>query len=213
MIEKNIIEVKSGICGNIENVFLSQGEEARGLVVLFPGNEYRCDTTLLHYARNVSLQQGYDVLCLNYSHHVTNMPFDRSKIDEVIRDSHSAVKKVLGSRRYDKTVFISKSLGSVVAGEVAKIVGYMNVFHIFLTPIPKAIPQIISSHGMVIVGTCDKLFLQEHIDTVSPYVNVCMQVIEGANHGLEIPQDFETSLEILNKVAKLIRDFIMISHA
>ena len=169
-------------------------------VVLFPGDHYRCDAPLLYYARMVSLQRGADVLCLEYGHQVARVALRGGQdMDQIACESAQAVQRfVRDSHR--RLVFISKSLGTWVAGAVARRCR-LSVTHIFLTPVSGAIQAMIQDGGTVIVGKDDPVFDEIHLGQIVGVDGLDVRVIPGANHGLLIPADYQGSLDALRTVA------------
>lgn len=52
-----------------------------------------------------------------------------------MKEAKEAVEICL-SNGYKNIYFISKSLGTVIAGEISKYIGYDKINNLFLTPIP-----------------------------------------------------------------------------
>lgn len=207
MIKKSYITIKSSWGHEINHLFLSHEPKSESLVILFPGAGYSCDKPLLHYARKVALLLGCDVLSLEYGYVKTNEGFKPEFIQPIIKETQEAIQECL-AKQYKKIYFISKSLGTSVAGEISKAIGYDKVENLFLTPIKHTIPHIINSKCIVVVGDQDKLFPKESIDEIRKYKLVDTHVISEANHSLETEDSYRRSLEILNTVAMLYEKFI-----
>ena len=208
MIKKSYITVKSSWGHHISNLFLTQEPKSESIVILFPGGDYSCDKPLLHYARKATLLSGCDVLSLEYGYFKTNNSFKGELFEQTLKEAKEAAELCL-SNGYKNIYFISKSLGTVIAGEISKYIGYDKINNLFLTPIPSTIPYIVDSKCAVVVGSKDKFFSKEEIDKVKKYPQVELRIIEGAAHSLEIDEDYMKSLEILIIVTKLCEDFIM----
>ncbi len=67
----------------------------------------------------------------------------------------------------DEVVFISKSMGTVVAGEVDGK-RQLPVKHIFLTSVIETVPFINSTDRIVIYGSADSLFGDEALQQIAP---------------------------------------------
>lgn len=82
-----------------------------------------------------------------------------------------------------------------------------NPKHIFLTPWPECIEGIQETQSMVVVGTNDDGFRQEHIDQISNNNKANMKIIEGANHDLE-KDNYDESIKLLLDISNYIYEFI-----
>lgn len=207
MINESYVKVKSFWGHNIENLLLTHSPKTDSLVVLFPGGDYSCDRPLLHYARKAALLSGCDVLSLEYGYFKTDNSFKVEFLEDIIKESNEAVQLCL-SNSYKNINFISKSIGTAVAGEISKSMGYDKVNNLFLTPISHTLPHIINSNCTVVVGTRDKFFTQENIDTISLYPSVGLHLVENAGHSLELNNDYVKSLDILREIADLCAGFV-----
>jgi hypothetical protein len=128
------------------------------LVVLFPGKNYSCEKPSLHYAGNSAIQSGFDLMVLEYGYQAARTILDINDLPRVIEESEESIQRILSI--YDKVIFISKSLGTIVAGEVHRRLG-VPIKHIYLTPIKDTIHYINKSDGLVIYGTKDEMFNNE----------------------------------------------------
>jgi hypothetical protein len=66
----------------------------------------------------------------------------------------------------------------------------------------------IHPHSLFIIGTADKFYkpdILKHLENVTKGRAV---VIEGANHGLEIPDDISKSLMALNQIVQALQEFL-----
>ncbi len=207
MISKSYITVKSSWGNDINNLFLSHDTKSESIVILFPGADYNCDKPLLHYARKATLLSGCDVLNLEYGYFKANNSFRRESLEEIIKESNEAIQLCL-SNSYKNIYFISKSLGTLIAGEISKLIGSDKINNLFLTPIEDTIPHIISSKCTVVIGENDRSFPKENIDKISIYPSVELYIIDNATHSLEIDNDYVESLEILSEVTNLCVRFV-----
>lgn len=92
------------------------------IAVLFPGIGYTADKPLLHYARRIALDQGYEILISAYSGFPEKVKGDRSKMEKsfhiALKQSEDMLSKVDLSG-YDDILFIGKSIGTIVAAKIA----------------------------------------------------------------------------------------------
>ncbi|MGG4345701.1 alpha/beta hydrolase [Paenibacillus lautus] len=179
-------------------------EENSKLVVLFPGKNYPCDKPSLHFAGTSAIQSGFDLLVLEYGYQAARTNLDINDLQRVIEDSQESVQRIIG--KYNQVVFISKSLGTIIAGEVHEKLD-IPVKHLFLTPIKDTIHYINKFNGLVVYGTKDEVFNNELANQIN--IDKVRKVIEipNANHGLET-NNVEESIEILSKLVRIYMDFL-----
>lgn len=207
MIKESFIKVKSSWGHDINNLFLTQTLKSDSIVILFPGAGYSCERPLLHYARKAALLSGCDVLSLEYGYFKTNNSFRLEYLEQTIQEAYEAVQVAL-SNTYKRIFFISKSLGTSVAGNISELLGYDIINNMFLTPTSHTIPHIIKSKCTVVAGTNDKFFSKENIDLIATYSSVKLHIINDATHSLEVDDDCMKSIEILKDVTRLCMDFV-----
>ncbi|MBC8061648.1 MAG: alpha/beta hydrolase [Clostridiaceae bacterium] len=205
--KKSFVKVKSSWGHDINNTLLSQPIKSDSIVILFPGGTYSCDKPLLHYAKKVSSLLGCDVLSLEYGYYKLDKSFNPEFINSIIEESLVAIKLVL-SNNYNNIYFISKSLGTEIAGEISKKLGYNKIKNLFLTPIPNSITHIENSKCIVVVGTNDQVISKEVVFKLGTNPLVDLKIIEGAVHSLEIEDDYIKSLDILKEITGLYTSFI-----
>ncbi|HWI62280.1 MAG TPA: hypothetical protein VNT75_10615 [Symbiobacteriaceae bacterium] len=201
MISKALIDVQTewGVARSTLHV---HAEPAARLAVLFPGNGYQCDAPLLWYTRKAALLAGCDTLSLAYGY-----PLDPAKpmpeqVSCLAREASQAISQVL-KPSYGSLLFISKSLGTVVAGEVAGQAGGLPVTHLFLTPLGATIPFLRQSQGVMVSGTADKWFGDSCRTQVRNLSGLELVEVPGAGHSLELDGDLPGSLQILSQVCEI----------
>lgn len=190
----------------ISKLYYQQNQD-NSLVVIFPDENYNADKPLLYYARKAALSEGNDVLCISYKRRLTWRDMGIYTVDLEADSSTDAVKRCL-KKTYKNIYFISKGIGTEVAGVVSNRLGYEKIRSIFLTPTNYAIKHIVNSRSLVVVGTKDSIFTPDCIDKIQGHKNVEVISIEDANHCLEVPGDIERSLEILEHMVEVYMSFL-----
>ena len=143
-------------------------------------------------------------MILEYGYQAARTDLDVNELQRVIEDSHESVQRIIS--KYKQVVFISKSIGTIVAGEVhGKL--EIPIKHLFLTPIKDTIHYINKFNGLVVYGTKDEVFSKELANQIN--IDKAREVIEipNANHGLET-QNVEESIEILSKLVRIYMEFL-----
>jgi hypothetical protein len=184
-----------------------QQNQGSSLVVIFPDEGYSSDRPLLYYARKVALLEGHDVICISYKRRLTWRDMGLCTID-LEADSITDIVKERLSKAYKSIYFISKGIGTEVAGVVAGRLGYEKVKSIYLTPTNYAVKHIVNSKGIVILGTKDDIFTQDCIGKIEEYKNLKIISVKDADRYLENSQDIINTIEILGEMISIYTSFL-----
>ncbi|WP_438349959.1 alpha/beta hydrolase [Paenibacillus sp. FA6] len=198
-----LIRVPSFWGTELNQKHISVQERNRKLVVLFPGRNYSCELPLLYYAGNTALQLDYDLLILEYGYQAARMSLDLNDLPKVIDECFESIKII--ANNYDQVIFISKSLGTIIAGEVHRRL-QVQINHIFLTPLVETIEFINTTNGIVIFGSKDPLFIVESVRQIESSQRIIE--IPNADHGLETG-NVEENLSILIFIVKTYKEILI----
>ena len=178
--------------------------EEKNLIVLFPGAGYTVNSPLLYYAEFKYYVKGYKSLKINYGDCLKKeKPFS-----DIIEDTKKFVLnqvKEVDFSIYDDILFVSKSFGTVIAGWLEETLNKNNIRHIYLTPINDTLEFIKKDKNIsiVVAGTkdtfLDKNILTEHCGREK----IKLELIEDADHGLEITGDMNINIDILKRIVEL----------
>ncbi|TVX96327.1 alpha/beta hydrolase [Cohnella terricola] len=199
-----IIGVPSNWGTELKQKHITVLERNHRLVVLFPGRNYPCEMPALYYAGNTAIQYQYDLLILEYGYQAARSHLDLQDLPRVIDECSESIQRIVD--RYDEVVFISKSLGTVVAGEVhCKL--QRPIRHLFLTPLIETIPFINRSCGIVIYGSNDPFFKPEDAGRIDLSGDIRRIEIPNADHAFETG-DVQENIAILQRLAKTYGEFL-----
>lgn len=176
----------------------TQGSDT--LVVFLPGQNYSCELPVLHYAVQSAIEQGLDVLLMEYGFQSARVALEREQRSILEEEVLETVQHY--SEGYDKLVFVSKSLGTLLAGYVSQHIEAPHLSHLYLTPLDGTLDYILRSSGLVIYGTKDSLFSEESRAKLETHVSDQLDIIKiaDAGHGLEVT-DVRRSVEHLSQLA------------
>ncbi|QAA32630.1 hypothetical protein [Clostridium manihotivorum] len=177
--------------------------ENKKIVVLFPGAKYSTDCPLLYYAGFKFEVRGYAKLAISYG----DLLKQDILIDECIEDIKNLTLiqlQQLDLSKYDDIVFVSKSLGTVVAGWVEEKL-CIKVRHIYLTPVEETLPYIQHEKDIitVVAGTKDKHLSIDILKDHCLKENIYLKQIDGAGHRLEVWGEMDKNIQILKEVVDL----------
>ena len=179
------------------------------LVLLFPGFGYGPDKPLLHYAAKCAKAWGFDVAAVHYSwldSDETHSLQERTEnsLNGAVKDALQVLKEADG---YRKMIFVSKSFGTFVAGEVQKILEKQgaDIYQIFLTPLPMTYDWYMKGQECIsVTGLEDPLMTSEARNQMKMDPKVEFLVAEGCNQSMEDPDDPVRSAEVLCQITELM---------
>lgn len=170
------------------------------LLIIFPGVGYGLDSPLLYFADFVYETKGFDRIHMNYQNIFANKELSLEEKLQKVREYILEQVKDTNFDSYDEVVFLSKSVGSVEAGILAKRLN-LEVVQVFITPIEEAISYC-KENSIVVIGTQDKAY--------ELYKNHCDEnkmkalYVEDANHSLEVDGQPYESIDVLKSVMRFI---------
>ena len=192
------------------------------LVVVFPGIGYTSDRPLLYYARKVAEKSGYDecrILEYNFSY-----KGDLRRDKETYRRACNRVCKSTDESlpgtdwiKYDKILFISKSLGTIAAASYEN--GLKKIYnkevsdyalpplkHIFFTPLEQTFKNPVQN-AIGFIGTADNWSKLDRIIRAANKQYIPISVYERANHSLETG-DMNEDLDNLKDIMAVCEGYL-----
>ena len=93
-------------------------------MILFPGIEYHCDKPILYYGKKIAVMNGYtDCISLSYSYDGKNLRGNAAEMEKAFNSLYEQAEKQLDGvkfNQYDEILFVSKSIGTVIAVAYAR---------------------------------------------------------------------------------------------
>lgn len=189
--------------------------ESKGIVmskiaVYFPGIGYHCDKPLLYYSRSIACKLGYeDSRNVNYTYNAGNIRGNEKKMKEAYEalflQAEAELADIVWSD-YDDVLFISKSIGTIIAASYATKYGLKRAKHILYTPLAQTF-LFAPNNAIAFIGTADPWSNTDEIIQLSNTNNIPLTVYDNCNHSLEC-NDTLKNLEIIKDVMQRTRDFI-----
>lgn len=158
------------------------------IAVFFPGIGYHCDKPLLYYSRSIAHGLGYDnSKNVDYTYNARNIRGDEGKMNEaynaLFSQAESELKDIFWSE-YDDVLFVSKSIGTIIATSYAKKYGLAHTRHILYTPLVQTF-LFAPAHAIGFIGTADPWSDTDEIIRLSKSNHIPLTVYDGCNHSLE----------------------------
>ena len=208
MIERSLIKIDSKYINENDIQFLKHQNQSNNLIVIFPGGDNSTDVPTLHYARKAALLNGCDVLSLKYGVPPSKLDFkDKDIYMTLIEECFTAINRV-NFRDYEKIIFISKSIGNLIAIDVDNKYFNSEVTHIFYTPVEALIDKIQYQNCIVFTGDKDKFIKKESISLLKKRTNTEVYQFPNAVHSLEVNDDITESFRILESVTKILSEYL-----
>lgn len=180
--------------------------ESKKVLVLFPGKRYSCELPLLYLAGCVYRDAGYDVIPLVYPE-LEFQGHPGKEVYEAVMKSVLAQVRKAKINSYSEAVFISKSMGTVTAGELEGKVK-IPVRQIYLTPLEETLPYMKGKKNItaVVQGTADKWFDPKALQKFCAQEGLRLVRFRDVGHRLEAPDDIQRTLKIFAKTAALYQE-------
>lgn len=176
-----------------------------GLVVLFPGVRYSVECPLLYYAGLKYELMGFEKVGIS-SYRVD---IEGKTYEQYAGEAKQNVKKQLKHidfSQYEQIVFVSKSMGTVLAPWVEEELGLSNVSHVFLTPLNLTLPYLTRERDirLIVAGTADKNVNQDKLREICRKYSLPLRLVKRVGHRLETNRSIEKNIDILKAVIKEI---------
>lgn len=179
------------------------------LAVFFPGVGYHLDKPLLYYSKKLAVEAGYEIKELPYSGFPTGIKGDKDKMRQVFESGLSQTEDMLKDvdfSIYEDVVFISKSLGSVIAGAYAKK-HELRPRMIVYTPVAQSFDYLWEYCGEVFHGSNDAWVSTNIVKEGCNSLRLPLHVIKDANHSLETGEVM-ADLVYISEVMRLTADIL-----
>jgi hypothetical protein len=199
----------------VPNTLIAQSTPSRHLGIVLPGYRYSAEMAPLYYAGCILLNQGADLLRIEYAYYRTDfLKQPESEQDKRIsNDVFATCRAALFQRSYEKITLVGKSLGTIAMGHLLADPLFQVATCIWLTPlltiewlrsrIEEARPR-----SLFVMGTADRFYKPEILKGLEHITGGRSVVLEGVNHALEMPGDIPASLKVLNQIVQALQEFL-----
>lgn len=184
------------------------------IAVYFPGIGYHCDKPLLYYSRNIACELGYiNYRNVSYTYHAKNIRGNEDKMKEAYEALFSQTEAELADivwAEYNDVLFISKSIGTIIATSYAEKYQLKSTRHILYTPLSQTY-LFAPDHAIGFIGTADPWSDTDEIIQLSNANHIPMVIYEGCNHSLECADTLK-NIENLKDIMQRTMDFCKETH-
>ncbi|MBD5445568.1 MAG: alpha/beta hydrolase [Lachnospiraceae bacterium] len=179
------------------------------IAVYFPGIGYHCDKPLLYYSRSIANKLGYEnSRNVNYTYNAGNIRGNEEKMKETYEILFSQAEAELAEivwSEYEDVLFISKSIGTIIATSYSQKYSLKHARHILYTPLAQTF-LFAPNKAIGFIGTADPWSDTDEIIQLSDTNHIPLTVYDGCNHSLECNDTFK-NLEILKDVMQRTMEF------
>ena len=179
------------------------------IAVYFPGIGYHCDKPLLYYSRNAACELGYEnYKNVAYTYKAGNIRGNEEKMKEAYETLFLQTEAELADfvwSDYDDVLFVSKSIGTIIAASYAEKYNLKCIKHILYTPLAQTY-LFAPSHAIGFIGTADPWSDTAEIIRLSKANQIPLTVYKGCNHSLEC-KDTLKNLENLKDIMQRTVNF------
>jgi predicted alpha/beta-hydrolase family hydrolase len=200
----------------VPNRFIRPRGAIDKLAMLLPGFGYTCDMPLFYYAENLLTELGWDILRVEYGY--SSDPEFREAPDAERRrwlfaDAEAVWRAGLAQRSYAEVALIGKSLGTRAMGHLLPADGAAKDMRaVWLTPLlsDAGLCDEIEQRGvpsLFVIGAADPEYDPTALDRLTKATGGAAMVVDGADHGLDIPGNPVASVHELERVMAAMTRF------
>lgn len=182
--------------------------EEKKIAILFPGIGYHVDKPLLYYAGKLARNYNYEVVPVPYTGFEAGIKGNARKMEQAFLSAMEQAEKILletDFSQYNRILFISKSVGTVVASAYAKE-HEIDARHILYTPV-EATFGFLEQEGIIFHGTADPWVETDIVEKACEQKKLPLYIFEDANHSMETG-NVSTDLENMRKIMKITEKYM-----
>lgn len=199
----------------VDNTFIRQPGQVAHLGIILPGYHYQVEMPSLHFAGQILLERGADVLFVEYAYYRTDYrsrTFDEQG-DWLSSDVRAACEVALAQRPYERITLVGKSLGTLAMSHLLTESRFQTAQCVWLTPLLafESLRHRISKTrppSLFIIGTADQNYSPEYLAEVESATQGRSLVLPDVEHSLEVQGNVRRSLEALQAIVGAMQEFI-----
>ena len=177
------------------------------IACLFPGIGYTCDKPLMYYSSKMLTGLGWKVVPVSYGGFPSGVKGNAKKMKkcaEMALDQAEDILKDVAWHQYESVLFISKSVGTVVAGAYAQK-HHIACRHVLFTPVEATfsfgIRDAIAFHG-----TSDPWVESDFVRESCSREGLTLYITEKTNHSLETG-NVDADIETLKNTMRIVKEY------
>ena len=182
-------------------------KDSKKIACIFPGIGYTCDKPLLYYSEKLLRALNWDIVRVQYHDLPEKVRGDQEKMHASINLTWEQTKEKLQEidwTSYSRILFISKSIGTIIAAKYAYENNIKSVRHVLYTPLEETYIYP-TKESIAFVGTKDMMY--DKVVGLSGNAGIPLFVFDDCNHSLETDNVIH-NIEIINKIMIKTKEFI-----
>lgn len=203
------------------------------IAVIFPGIGYHTDKPLLYYSGKLAAAAGYKIIKISYPKYDVNLKqATKEQLATFVKMCLEATTETLKDAGLDDAedvLFISKSIGTVVAAAYAKGIGAdathtgADITHagadatcagtvirqVYFTPLEETFDYVKKGVGIAFNGTKDNWADYKKVQKLAAEYDIPLTTIEDANHSLETGDAVKDIQNLEKVILKLVEEEII----
>ena len=210
------------------------------IAVIFPGIGYHTDKPLLYYSGKLAAAAGYEIIKISYPKYDVNLKqATKEQLATFVKMCLEATTETLkdaGLGDAEDVLFISKSIGTVVAAAYAKGIDAdathagADVTHagadithagedttcagtvirqVYFTPLEETFDYVKKGVGIAFNGTKDNWADYKKVQKLAAEYDIPLTTIEDANHSLETGDAVKDIQNLEKVILKLVEEEII----
>jgi hypothetical protein len=196
----------------LNTFFKTEGSDH--LVIVLPGAGYSCQGPILYYPSKILVDKSYDVMNVNYDYRFSTGS-DEEYESTVLVDARNSIVEALKQGSYKHVTVIAKSVGTwavtLIEEDFWQNLSDLKV--VWLTPLwsnEAAFNRMLKFQypSLHVIGSVDS-----HYDSRKKGLLVeagkSVVVIEGADHGLDIPNQIDKTVSNLEEYLQVLKKFVV----
>ncbi|MCR4690582.1 MAG: hypothetical protein K5739_04500 [Lachnospiraceae bacterium] len=181
------------------------------IAVVFPGVGYTKDRPLLYYAGKLAVKKGYKLIHVDFSglswskEQLKDRAFLLETLQRCLKMTDDCLAKDGLDLENSEVVFISKSIGTVVANAYAGEHS-LSARQICFSPLEIIEDYVKESNGLLFYGDADPYADPKEIERIAKEKNLTLYKVSGGNHSLEtgdVEKDIENLKEMMERLTDL----------
>lgn len=213
MPEPTILDLQSSTGRPLRHKYFQQDDDPKGILFIFPGDNYGVDGPLLYYPGHMLWGSGWDTFAITYGYQSEAKPFSMDIISGMFEECGRVVQTVLNERAYPRIALLGKSIGAAL---VAALCGTeevtMDACAVYLTPpLGVMFDQAFSEtaqRAYLAIGTKDRFYSVESLESFRSKRDCTVSTFAGADHSLNVEQNFDQTIDYLERLTAEVFNFI-----
>jgi predicted alpha/beta-hydrolase family hydrolase len=189
--------------------------DGAGLLVILPGLHYSSDGPLLYLLAKQLQGAGWDTLGLMYGFQaLMSFPWTEH-VAETLSETTDAIRAAIDHRAYSRVAIAGKSLGSMLLAQLCApgvVPEDARVAHL-TPPIGNATFDAVFAStrqpAYIAIGTADSFYSGEAVASLKARRSTLIRIVEGADHGMDVPGNLAASLRAVGQVVHDVETFFL----